>query len=44
MNFVSILLYKIVTDKGYGEIFYKMKSFVLLLDFVYIRCLVILNF
>ena len=36
MNFVSILLYKNVIDKGYAEIFYKMKSFVFSLNNLYI--------
>ena len=32
VNFVSILLYKNVIDKGFAEIFYKMKSFVFFLE------------
>ena len=36
VNFVSILLYKNVIDKGYAEIFYKIKSFVFFLEYIYI--------
>ena len=32
VNFVSILLYENVIDKGYAEVFNKMKSFVFFLE------------